>query len=118
MIAGVTTLLLFQLAGEVVSRTLGLLVPGPVVGMAGLLLFLVLVPRAAEAIRPVAQGLLGHLSLLFVPAGVGVVGHLALFGSDGLALAAAILVSTALAILAGAFAFAAVNRLTGGSDDA
>ena len=52
----------------------------------------------AERLRGVIGGLLGHLSLFFVPAGVGVVAHLGEFRSDGLAIALALTVSTALAI--------------------
>lgn len=113
MIPALALLLLFQLAGEAVARALGLPLPGPVLGMAGLLGALLALPRLAEAVRPTAQGLLAHLSLLFVPAGVGVVGHLDRLGEDGLGLAAAILVSTPLAILAGVGAFRLVARLQG-----
>jgi holin-like protein len=116
MIAHLTLLLVFQLAGELLRNALGLVVPGPVIGMALLLVVLVAVPRLAAWMRDTAQGLLGHLSLLFVPAGVGVVGHLDRLGSDGLALLIAIAASTVLAILAAVGAFLAVARLTGNRD--
>jgi putative effector of murein hydrolase LrgA (UPF0299 family) len=75
------------------------------------------VPRLADLIRPLATGILGHLSLLFVPAGVGVVGHLSALGSQGPAIFLALIVSTALAMAAGALVFAGVARLTGNVDD-
>ena len=109
MIGHLTLLLSFQLAGEVIARTLGLPLPGPVIGMALLFAALLAVPRLS-AVQPTAKVLLAHLSLLFVPAGVGVVGHLDRFGSDGPAIAAAILGSTVLAILAGVFTFLALAR--------
>lgn len=62
-------------------------------------------------------GLLGHLSLFFVPAGVGVIAHLPILREQGLALGAAIVGSTLLALAAGAWAFVLVARLTGETDD-
>ncbi|MBV8047351.1 MAG: CidA/LrgA family protein [Paludibacterium sp.] len=61
-----------QLAGEAVARVLSLPVPGPVLGM--LLLFLILCARRSipDDLRATVPGLLRHLSMLFIPAGVGV----------------------------------------------
>lgn len=117
MILHLLVLLAFQLIGEVLARSLGLLVPGPVLGLVLLLAFFLLVPRAAEAVRPTASGLLSHLSLLFVPAGVGVVAHLDVLGSDGLPLMTVLMVSTLLSIAVGALVFTAVARLVGGAGD-
>lgn len=116
MIFHITVLLCFQLAGEFISRGLGLLLPGPVLGMVLMLLAFVLFPRLAQEVRETAQGLLSHLSLLFVPAGVGVVGHLDKLGSDGAPILIAIVGSTVLAIVAGVYAFVGVSRLLGQSD--
>ncbi|WP_323021580.1 CidA/LrgA family protein [Pararhodobacter sp.] len=116
MIRALALILSCQLAGEVGARFLSLPVPGPVLGMALLWGLMVLLPRVAEAVMPVGEGILRHLSLLFVPAGVGVVGHLDRLGPQALALGAAILISTALAIAAGALAFTLVARLTGSRD--
>lgn len=110
MITHLTILLIFQLLGEVLARALHLPLPGPVIGMALLFITLCAVPRLA-AITATARLLLANLSLLFVPAGVGVVGHLDTFGTEGPALAAAILGSTVLAILAGVGTFLGVARL-------
>ncbi|WP_425097858.1 CidA/LrgA family protein [Tropicibacter sp. S64] len=116
MIRVILVLLGFQLAGETLSRGLGLSIPGPVFGLAGLFIALVLFPRMAEYMRATVTGLLGHLSLLFVPAGVGVVAHLDTFGRDGPALLLALIGSTTLAILAGVGAFLLVAKLTGAQD--
>ena len=116
MIIHLTTILIFQLIGETLTRSLNLIVPGPVLGMALLLAFFIAVPRAAAAIQPTAQGLLSHLSLLFVPAGVGFVSHLDLMGSDGPAVFLALLVSTALAITVGALVFSGLSKLMGTSE--
>lgn len=113
MIQAIALLLAFQLAGEAAVRALGVGLPGPVLGMAALLLAFLAVPRLYPVVAPTAQGLLGHLSLLFVPAGVGIVGHIGRLGADGGPVILAIIVSTALAIAVGAGVFVLVARLTG-----
>lgn len=117
MLHALTLILATQLMGEVVTRTLALPIPGPVLGMVALTVAFATLPKLREAMRPVTQGILGHLSLLFVPAGVGVIGNLQALKGMGLGLTLAILVSTALAIAAGALTFAFVARLTGAADD-
>lgn len=116
MIPALTVLLVFQLIGEVAARGLALPLPGPVIGMALLLAAFAASPRLLELVRPTAQGVLANLSLLFVPAGVGIVGHLDLLTSEGPALLAALVLSTILAIVVGALTFRVVARLTGGND--
>lgn len=98
MLAAITTLLVYQLVGEVISRAFELPVPGPVIGMA--LLFATLIARDsfAEPLRETAQTLLQHLSLLFVPAGVGVMLHFHRVGAEWLPLLGALVASTVLAI--------------------
>ncbi|MEM7547251.1 MAG: CidA/LrgA family protein [Pseudomonadota bacterium] len=117
MILHFAILLSFQLAGEVISRLLFPSAPGPVIGLALLVLALAAIPRLAEELRATVNGFLAHLSLFFVPAGVGVVTQLPQIGADAFAICAAILISTAAAITVGAFTFASVARLTGYSDD-
>jgi putative effector of murein hydrolase LrgA (UPF0299 family) len=122
MIRGFLILLLFQLMGEALTRALALPAPGPVVGLALLLVAL----AAYNMWRPfddkalvesdlgrVSNGLLASLSLLFVPAGVGVVQYLGLLREQGVALAAALVVSTLLTLLATVGAFLLAARLTG-----
>lgn len=117
MIWALFVLLAAQLAGEVIARSLGLLVPGPVLGLLLLLAALLLIPRLAETMRSTASTLLSHLSLLFVPAGVGVVAHLDVLGANTGPLLAALILSTLLAIVAGALVFVGVARLMGPADD-
>lgn len=90
---GLALLMLMQSAGEALSHFLQLPVPGPVVGMVLLLLALRWAP-VQQAIAPAAGFLLTHLSLLFVPVGVGVMTHLALLGTHGLRLVVVIVLST------------------------
>lgn len=115
MILPLFLILACQLVGEALARLFPIQVPGPVVGMVLMAVALALSPRLVRAIRPVATGILGNLSLLFVPAGVGVIGHLPLLESEGLAIGAALVGSTILAIAAGAVTFVAVARLMKGA---
>jgi len=117
MIRNIAILLVFQLLGETLARGAGLSVPGPVIGLGALFLTLLAVPNLAARMRDTADGLLAHLSLLFVPAGVGVTAHLALFAESGLVLAAALIGSTVLAILVAVGAFLLTARLTGANGD-
>lgn len=94
MLQALTVLLGLQLAGEVVVRALGWPLPGPVLGMGLLTVALLLKPAWLSSMKGAAQGLLQHLSLLFVPAGVGVMLHLQRIGDEALAMGVALFVST------------------------
>lgn len=98
MLAALTTLLVYQLIGEVLSRALTLPIPGPVIGMALLFATLAWRESVAERLRETAHTLLQHLSLLFVPAGVGVMLHFRRVGDEWLPLLASLFASTVLAI--------------------
>ena len=95
MIAALTLLLVLQLIGEIIARGLDLPIPGPVIGM--MLLFLGLVLRGGPS--ETAGSLLQHLSLLFIPAGAGIMLYRDLIAAEWLPLAAALLGSTVLAIV-------------------
>lgn len=77
MLGGLLLILVCQLVGEFVVRSLGIPVPGPVVGMVLFVAWL-LVRRPAPAAGEIraADGLLAYLPLFFVPAGVGIVVYL------------------------------------------
>jgi len=104
MLRVLTLLLVCQLAGEILARLSGLPLPGPVVGMVLLFLLLLHQGKVDGETERVTGGLLEHLSLLFVPAGVGVVLHLDLIAAEWAAIVAALFVSTFAAILVAAFA--------------
>jgi holin-like protein len=90
---GLAVLLLCQSAGELLARGLRLPLPGPVLGLL-LCLGLLQWPAVRPAVQSAAEPLLAHLSLLFVPVGVGVVTHLGLIGQYGARMLLAIVVST------------------------
>lgn len=98
MLFYLTLILCCQLAGELLVVAAGIPVPGPVVGMAILFAGLVVSGGIPEGLATVGDALLSHLSLLFVPAGVGVVVHFGLIGSDAVPITTALVASTLLTI--------------------
>jgi len=99
MIRALAILLLCQLAGTVLQQALGLPVPGPVLGLLLLLGIFLRIGGPGEALRETSQGLLKNMGVLFVPAGVGVVGELGVLKDNAIALLIAIPVSTILGLL-------------------
>ncbi len=98
MLKALTLLLLFQLAGEVIARLFGLPVPGPVIGLGLLLAALGLRGGPDDTMRDTAGSLLQHLSLLFVPAGTGVLLHVHRLAEEWLPLTLALVLSTGIGI--------------------
>ncbi len=76
---GITALLIFQLIGEISVRLFELPIPGPVAGLLYLLIVLLIISKFRKptpvSLEQTSLTLLNHLSLLFVPAGVGVMVH-------------------------------------------
>jgi holin-like protein len=112
MIGALTQLLVFQLAGEIVARGLTLPVPGPVLGMLFLLIALILRGGPDDELRHTGQGLLQHLSLLFVPAGTGIIVHLHRVADEWLPLMVALFVSTTATLAVTALVMKALARQT------
>lgn len=90
---GLAWLLALQSVGELLARGLHLPFPGPVIGMM-LLLFALRWPVVREPVGVCADFLLSHLSLLFVPVGVGVMTHISLVSQYGLRMLAVVVLST------------------------
>ncbi len=100
MIAGLTILLLFQLAGEILVTAMGLPIPGPVIGMLLLFMALMVRRRVPQGLDRAADALVRMLSLLFVPAGTGIVAYLTLIRREWLPITVALVGSTVLTIAA------------------
>lgn len=94
---GLAWLLLLQSLGELLSRGLSLPFPGPVIGML-LLLVALRWPVVREPVAACADFLLAHLSLLFVPVGVGVMTHLSLVSQYGGRMLLVIVLSTLIGL--------------------
>lgn len=101
-----------QLLGEITVRGFGLSIPGPVLGLALLVLLLGAIPALAERLRPTAEIILANLSFLFVPAGVGVIGNFAVLSQDGFVMLVILTLSTVLSMLAAVGTFIGVSRAT------
>ncbi len=94
MLSALTLLLIFQLLGEVIARGLALPVPGPVLGMLFLFAALLIKGGPDKELQGTSQTLLQHLSLLFVPAGTGIMVHLHRVADEWLPLLLSLLIST------------------------
>jgi putative effector of murein hydrolase LrgA (UPF0299 family) len=122
MLLSLGLILLCQLIGEAIAHATGVPVPGPVIGM-GLCVLLLLARDGVvrwmppelrdETFENTGRGILSHLSLLFIPAGVGVVQRLDVLAGNALAIALSLLVSTVLSLAVTAWVFQFVARRTG-----
>ena len=93
LLRGLALLLLLQAAGESLTHAFDLPLPGPVIGLV-LLLAALRLELVRQWVVDAAEGLLAHLSLLFVPVGVGVITHLDVLSAYGLRLLAVVVLST------------------------
>ena len=123
MIASLSLILICQLIGEVIVRGLHVAVPGPVIGLMLLLVLLLLRDRFPplargplhdEGVEQASRALLANLSLLFVPAGVGVVQKLDLLAEHGIAIITVLAISVVVTLLATVATFLVTSRLMAG----
>jgi holin-like protein len=120
MLRALAVLLVCQLVGEVITRGLALPLPGPVLGLVILVAVLLALERRhlvepsavdGTSLGRVSNGLLASLGVLFVPAGVGVIQQAGPLEQYGVALAAALLVSTVVTLVVTVWVFVLVSRL-------
>ena len=114
-VPGLALLLLCQSVGEIVSKLAHVGLPGPVIGML-LMLLLLQWPAVRERVGLVAQGLLSHLSLLFVPVGVGVMTHISLLAQYGWQIVVTLILSTWIGLGVTALSLRALLRRKARSD--
>lgn len=93
MIDGLVRILIFQGIGEVVAEFLLPLVPGPVIGLVLLLLFLIARGTVAPGLALVSSAFMRYLGVLFVPAAVGVVMYWPQLVDQGFAIIGALILS-------------------------
>lgn len=110
---GITILLIYQLVGEVTVRLLAVPIPGPVLGMVMLFVTLMVRGRVDEPVDTAANGLLSHLSLLFVPAGVGMMVHFGRIADEWLPITLTLVLSTLLTMAATAAIMQLMSRWQG-----
>ena len=121
MLLSLGLILLCQLIGEAIAYGSGVAVPGPVIGLVLCVLLLAArdrIGRLAPAelrdgtFEQTGRGLLSHLSLLFIPAGVGVVQRLDVIAGNALAITLAIVVSTVLGLAITGWVFSFIASRT------
>lgn len=113
MLGAITLIFACQLAGELLVAALGLPVPGPVAGMVILLAGLMIRGSIPADHGAAGDALLVNFSLLFVPAGVGVMLHAGLLGREWLPIGIALVASTLLTVAVTALV---MRRLSRGGD--
>lgn len=122
MLIAIFTILVLQLIGEAVQKYFNLSIPGPVIGLILMLLTLMmtnskklnmLAPLRTNIINT-SETLLGYLSLLFVPIGVGVVMHLQLLEMQLLRILVVILIGTMSTMIFTSLVFSKISSTRAG----
>jgi holin-like protein len=110
MVQSFLVLLVCQACGEAIHRLTGLPLSGPIIGMVILLAVMFVGKGPSPELRNSSSALLGYLSLLFVPAAVGIMPHLSVLRAQWLPVVIALLVSTFLGMGTAALVVQAMNR--------
>jgi len=120
LLGAIFTILIFQLAGEVIQKGFELPLPGPVLGLILLLFSLVFTKKSINPnlvelrarLMTTSEKLLSYLSLLFVPIGVGVIMHLQLLEGQLLKIVFVIGLGTIMTMVFTAFIFAVFSKIS------
>ena len=120
MLSAIFTILIFQLAGEVIQKGFELPLPGPVLGLILLLFSLVFTKKSINPnlvelrarLITTSEKLLSYLSLLFVPIGVGVIMHLQLLEGQLLKIVFVIGLGTIMTMVFTAFIFSVFSKIS------
>lgn len=99
MLFGFFILLVYWLAGELLTAWIGWPIPGNVVGLVLLWLSLTIYRQVPKGLVDASSSLIRYLTLLFVPAGVGLIQHWDRLMTNGLWIILIIAISTLLAAL-------------------
>ena len=112
---GITALLVFQLLGELSTRLMNVSIPGPVAGLFYLLVFLLIYKKlkkeTPDSLEQSSLILLNHLSLLFIPAGVGVMVHFQRIQEEWIPIIIALLLGVLISITTTALSMKYIMRL-------
>ena len=99
MLKGIIVLLLFQFIGECISKFFQLLVPGPVIGMVLLLIFLLVRKGSFHSLDNAVALHLRYLPLLFIPAAMGIITQIDIITKEFWAIFIALFFGTLIALI-------------------
>jgi len=108
LLRGLTWLVLFQLLGTAINHLFVPVLPGPIIGLLLLLVFLISRGEVGEPLNLAAGSLLRYLPLLLVPPAVGVMVYAKDIAADFWAIVGALVLSLVLSM---AFAGVLMQRL-------
>lgn len=98
MLQGILTLLLFQFVGECCVKLFALKIPGPIIGMVLLLLFLLFRKSSFHALDVTVSWLLRYLPLFIIPAASGIITQIDTISKEAIAILSSLIVGTFLAL--------------------
>lgn len=96
---GIVTLLFFTVLGEVLSDALSLPVPGSVIGLILLVIYLQVSGGVSESLNAVSQFCIRYLAVLFIPGCVGIFFLSDLLLQQWLPITLAVLVATPVTLV-------------------
>lgn len=99
LLRGLTWLILFQLLGTGLNVLVLPFLPGPIIGMALLVVYLCCVGHVSDSLDLAASGLLKYLPLILVPPAVGIMAYGAEIAADAVAILVTMVLSLALALV-------------------
>lgn len=98
MLKGIITLLFFQFLGECIAKLFELLVPGPVIGMVLLLIFLMIRKSSFASLDSAVFIHLRYLPMLFIPAAMGIITQVDIISKEFFSIATALVLGTIIAL--------------------
>lgn len=99
MLKGIIVLLFCQFLGECITKYFELLVPGPVIGMILLLIFLLIRKSSFHSLDNAVALHLRYLPLLFIPAAMGIITQIDIITREFWAITIALFVGTLVALV-------------------
>ena len=111
LLRGLTWLVLFQLLGTALNHLCVPVLPGPIIGLLLLLVFLMVREEVSAPLGEAASTLLRYLPLLLVPPAVGVMVYAAQIAADFWAIVGALVLSVLISMaFAGVLMSALIKR--------
>ena len=113
-------ILLYQLVGETIQKFFNIIIPGPVIGLVLLLVTFIFIKKFKDKkvlqikkdVIKTGNIIVSHLSLLFIPIGVGVVMHISYLGENLFQVFAVIVIGTLLTVAFTAKIMELLNKVT------